>query len=139
MDHATITDINATDKDSNTSLHKACSRYNINKEKINVIRYLLKQPSIISNKKNYYNETPLEICKREIDNYSNPNYRHNKHYCIEMIQLLEDYHNQQHWQVFCFLMNYDLCKSFKQSNTKLRHKNIERRIRNMKRKENTQN
>lgn len=124
-DHATMIDINATDRYGNTPLHDACSssfylqeemsltkEYHFNKEKICIIKNLLKEPSIRIYKKNKKNETPIDMCKhkpRSTASYT-LNISLQKQFHEGIIQLFEDYYMEQRWQIYYFLIKSSLTK-----------------------------
>lgn len=110
LKHANDIDlINVADRVGNTSLCIACSKKSsMNNDRVNIIKILLEQPSIMIHKKNNCNETPIDIIKRTL---CHTHYKDRKHkYLIEILQLLEDSHLQQRWRKYCFFLNYELNK-----------------------------
>lgn len=107
LEHGTIKDLNKADVFGKTPLHNICSANYFNDEKINIIKHLLKQKSIMIYKKNYNGNTHLDICKERL---LDPKCDKIKEYYREIIRLFEDYRIQQHqrhqqrWRVYCSLI-----------------------------------
>jgi ankyrin repeat protein len=104
LNHVTELDINAIDKAGNTPLHLICGRRDDKCDIVAVLilQQLLQQPSIRIHQGNQKGQTPLDFTRARLEICDSPSARSAY---IEMIHILEQYHYQQRWQSFQYIVD----------------------------------
>jgi Ankyrin repeats (3 copies) len=119
LNHVTELNINALDNNGNTPLHLLCGRQptQCSSQTVEILRHMLKQPSIMIYQGNHQAQTPLDRIHARLSSinknedgqtYIEIQRAHNVY--REMVKLLKQYFYQQRFNVFRFLMNLTFSK-----------------------------